>query len=448
LAVFLKRVAVFTAVLAIGVASCSGPPGTTVQDPLPHGTGITTTGTPVTGTGVSGVTSSVTITGSGNVNAIESSTPPTSLPAIQSVVRAGGSATQSVKPQATTPNVALVYLAITASAAATITGFPASSFTFANAPTGSVFLAEFNATANAWQTIGPAGTVSGATVTFGAVTFSPTIALAAGSSAFFAVYTGGVIAGSPTPTPSPSPPASPTAAPPQVGVLANGGFESPTSPVAIGTAPTAGAWTQCSVTSLTAGLTFTGGLKGAVSVGAGYTNATPPPVTASPMPIVGVTPAAIIAAAGAPAPPGTFNPISTQITVPVHGGGFAAQFGEAFNNTNARSYRYNGMCQTVTVGANGGALTGFVFEAGSESSGFVEDLIGTVDSTDKLTSLLYMENIEASATGTDTAYRAIGPVNLTAGTQTLFIGQWSNSSGTATYDSSYWWVDDLNIVNN
>ncbi len=163
---FLKHLAVFTAVLAIGVASCSGPPGTVVQDPLPHGTGLTTTGAAVTGTGVSGITSTVTVTGSGNVNAAETSSPPNSLPAIMDVVRGSGSTIQSVKPQAATPNTALVYLSITASATAVISGFPSSTFTFANAPSGSVFLADYNR--NAWVTIGSAGTVSGNTVTFGA----------------------------------------------------------------------------------------------------------------------------------------------------------------------------------------------------------------------------------------------------------------------------------------
>jgi len=136
--VFFKRLAVFTAVLAIGVAACAGPPGSTVQDPLPHGTGLSTSGSAVTGTGVSGITSTVTIAGSGNVNATESSTPPNSLPTLMSVARASGSTTQSVKPAAATPNTALVYLSITASAAAIISGFPSSSFTFASAPSGSV----------------------------------------------------------------------------------------------------------------------------------------------------------------------------------------------------------------------------------------------------------------------------------------------------------------------
>jgi len=133
----LKRFAALTAVLAIGVAACSGA-GTNVADPLPHGTAYRL---------------QVRLfppaafrhhqhhhgCGQRNVNALESATPPGSTPAISSVARASGTTTQSVKPAATVPNTALVYVVITASAAATISSFPASSFTFANAPTGTVF---------------------------------------------------------------------------------------------------------------------------------------------------------------------------------------------------------------------------------------------------------------------------------------------------------------------
>jgi hypothetical protein len=478
--VFLRRFAALTAVLAIGVAACSGA-NSNVADPLPHGPTLSATGTPLALSGVAGTSGSVTVTGTGNVSASESTTPPGSLPAISSVARASGTTTQSVKttataaatavataaaaaagavkPQAAIPNTALVYFTFTAVNTATITGIPASSFTFATAPTGSVFLAFYNPTTAAWQTIGTAGTVSNSTVTFGAATLSPTQSLATGATLSFVVYTGSVIV-APTPAPSPtatatstgsaSPSPSPTGTGAAGPVLADGGFENPSTAVAFGGTIGTTGWTQCTVTTLTPGITFTGGLKGAVGGGGTYAAATPPPVPgATPTPTVGTTPAAVIAAAGTTVGVGTFTPISTQTSVPVHGGGFAAQFGQVYNNFNAANYRYNGLCQKITVPANGATLNGFVFEAGSESGSFTEDLIGSLDAATSttLTQLYWMENIETSATGTDSGYRAIGPITLTPGLQTLFVGQWTKSGSTgATFDSSFWWVDDLSIT--
>jgi hypothetical protein len=73
-----------------------------------------------------------------------------------------------------------------------------------------------------------------------------------------------------------------------------------------------------------------------------------------------------------------------------------------------------------------------------------------MSSSTTLSNVLYMENIYTSTTSTDTGYRKIGPVAIPGGTTTLFLGMWtkSGSSTGATYYSSYWWVDDLSIVNN
>ncbi len=462
---FLKRFAALTAVLAIGVAACSGA-GTNVADPLPHGTAISSSGAVVSAGGVSGITSTITVAGSGNVNALESATPPGSTPAISSVARASGTTTQSVKPAATVPNTALVYVVITASAAATISSFPASSFTFANAPTGTVFLAYYNTTLAQWVTIGTAGTVSGNTVTFGAATISPTISLAAGASLYVAVYTGGVIAtptpsptptASPTPSPSPTPThtptpgptstptgAAPTATPTVAPLLADPGFEGTVAP--IGSTISSTGWTQCTVNSITAG-TYSGGINGASGP---YVNATPFPLTTF-TPSASETPLAKIVPNGAPAPAGlsTGAPQQTQTTAPVHGGSSAAQFGEWFNNYSADDVRYNGLCQNITVPAAGGHLSGFVFANGDESSSFVENLIGTVSPTSNnaLTAILYMENVETATSPGDSTYRAIGPIAIPAGTSTLFIGM-ATKSGSTTTDlfSSYWWVDDLSLV--
>jgi hypothetical protein len=437
--VFLKRLAVFTAVLAIGVAACAGPPGSTVQDPLPHGTALSTSGAAVTGTGVSGITSSLTIAGSGNVNAAESSAPPNSLPAVMNVARNSGSTTQSVKTQATAPNTALVYLSITASANAIISGFPAppgTSVTFSSPPAGTVYLAYYNGTQ--WATIGSAGTVSGNTVTFGAVTFNPSITLAAGSSIYLAVYTGGVLA-----TPTPAPTASPTPGP----LLNDTGFDVETSAAPIGSAINSTGWTQCTVGSIAAGISYTGGINGTGT----FTSATPIPVsTYSPSP--GETPLAAIVTAGSQAPAPTTTaagiPVVAATTTPVHNGNQAALFGGLFNSYASEDVRYSGLCQNITVPAAGAHLSGYVLAHGDEGSTYVQNIVGTLSGT-TLTSVLYMENPETATSAGDTAYRAIGPIAVPSGSATLFIGQASRagaSPSSAYYYAFYWWVDGLSLV--
>ena len=428
---FLKRFAVLTAALAIGVAACSGA-GTTVVDPLPHGTAISSSGVAVTGTGVAGITSTVTVTGSGNVNAGESSTPPNSLPVLSSVLRAGAG-TQSLKPEATSPNTALVYLTLTASSASTITGMTGSSFTFATAPTPSVFLALYNGTT--WQNVGTtAGTISGNTVTFGAATFPAPVTLAAGASIYLAVYMGGLL---PTPTPSPTPSAGLP--------LKDAGFESGVVGP-IGSAINATGWTQCTVNNIANAGTFTGGINGTGT----YTAATPFPLTTF-TPSASETPLATIVAGGATAPgvTATASPAAPATTVPVHGGTKAAQFGGLYNSFSAEDVRYNGLCQNINVPSPGGHLSGFVVSYGDEGSSFTENVIGTLNPSagNALTSILYMENPETAASNGDAAYRAIGPITVPLGATTLFIGQATRSGTTGTsIFGSYWWVDDLSLV--
>ncbi len=465
---FLKHLAVFTAVLAIGVASCSGPPGTTVQDPLPHGTGLTTTGAAVTGTGVSGITSTVTITGSGNVNAAESSTPPGSAPAIQNVARASGTTTQSVKPEAATANTALVYLSITASAAATITGFPSSSFTFSNAPTGSVFLAYFNPATSAWQTIGSAGTVSGNTVTFGAVTFSPSISLAAGASMFIAVYTGAVIvAPTPSPTPSPSPTASPSpGASPQA--IVNGGFEASSTSLS--------PWYPCFANHQPSGP-----VDDNLPI--------PPNEDATPIPASSPTPGATTSpdltafAVATSVPSGT--PGGTG-TAPVHGGANAALVGHSalVSGSVKRGKGNIGLCQDITVPSFHPMLTMWVFEGGNYSSLYSNDVESEIYPAGSFTSsgpsgatamstttapskILFLEdncydNLNkptsfappmadclppSGAAVQGGVWKQKGPYDLTAyagQAMTLFIGIMGTSTSTTFYGYAYY--DDVSLT--
>ena len=207
----------------------------------------------------------------------------------------------------------------------------------------------------------------------------------------------------------------------------------------------AGSWTQCTATSLTSGISYTGGINGSSA----YAAATAPPITTF-TPIPGSTPAAVIVSSGSTAPAGTGTPTPTEIAAPVHGGTYAAQFGQLFNNYNAGDYRYNGLCQVVNAGPNGAMLTAYVFASGNEGSTYVENIFGTMSSVSNLSNILYMENIESATVSSDSNYRAIGPIAIPAGQSTLFLGMWtkSGSSTNSMVYSSYWWVDDLSIINN
>jgi hypothetical protein len=475
--VFFKHLSVFTVVLAIGVASCSGPPGTTVQDPLPHGTGLTTSGTAVTGTGVSGITSTVTIAGSGNVNAAESSTSPNSLPVIQSSARASGTTAQSVKPAATTPNTALVYLTLTASATASISGFPASSFTFANAPIGSVYLAYYNG--SAWVTIGSAGTVSGSTVTFGAVTFSPTIPLAAGASMYIAVYSGSVIV-APTPSPSPTATATATASP----------TASPSGSASSSPTPTATPTTQAIVN----GTFETGSLSPWYPCFASHTGSgpvddnlpIPPNEDATPIPANSPTPAATTSPDLAGIVIATSVPAVGGGTGAVHGGTYAALVGHPYglpSPTALKPWRgkgNSGICQDLTLPAFNASLSLYVFEGGNYSSLYSNDVEaeiypagsfttahGAMESTATPTQFLFLEDNCFDAVPFPTSFappmgdctapsgvavqggvwKKKGPYNLTtlAGTSvTLFMGIMGSSTSATFYGYAYF--DDVSLT--
>ncbi len=457
---FLQRFAALTAILAIGVVACQGA-SNTVIDPLPHGPALSSTGTALTAPGVTGVTSTVTVTGSGNVNAASSTTPPASLPAIQSAARSAGTAaatataaasatTQSVKPAATVPNTALLYISITAASASSITGLAAASYTFANAPAGSVFQAYYNGTQ--WVTLGSAGTVSGTTVSFGAVTINPAVSLATGASLYIAVYTGGVLATpSPAPTATASPTASPTAAPSaSPPAIADASFESGTAG-AFGAAINATGWTQCIVSSVASTPTYSGGINGLT--GQPYAAATVPPLSAF-TPVPNSTPQAGIATVGTsaatpnPSPvPTAVNatPNPTQTTVPDAAAGTkVAQFGGLYTSFAwADLNGYNGLCQNIAVAA-ASTLKAKVFVNGNESSGFTQEVIGQLNSSGALTQILYMENPVSATSPGDSTYRSIS-LPLPAGAYTLFIGQWTKAGQSQGFSkfSNYFWVDAL-----
>jgi hypothetical protein len=238
-------------------------------------------------------------------------------------------------------------------------------------------------------------------------------------------------------------------------MLADAGFESgsvapyvysSTSPYAAPPVTKTG-WAQCTVRTIAPGITFTGGISGTGT----YTAATPPPVsTYTPTP--GSTPAAVEVAAGAPAPAGSNSPTPLQSTAPVYAGSEAAQFGQLFNNYNAGNWYYNGLCQQVTVPANGANFSAEVFEDGNEGNTYVEDVVAVLDTTgSNMIGLVWMENEESATSAGDSAYRQIpgsgGTIDLSAyagQTIDLFIGMWTKagSSSNSLKFSSYWWVDN------
>jgi hypothetical protein len=218
-----QRFALAALVLAaLTTAACGGGGGGASTPPTPSATptpgaaatpgvtAITSTGALVAAGGVAGISSSISVAGSGSVSATEESTQPAGLPAIQFTARGNRATTQSLKTAATA-NAALLYVSITAATAASLTSLPAWSSTFSTAPSGSLYLAYY--AGSAWQTLTGPGTLSGATVTFGASTFAAPIALAANSSIYLAVYTGGLLGATPTASPSSSPTATASVTP-------------------------------------------------------------------------------------------------------------------------------------------------------------------------------------------------------------------------------------------
>jgi hypothetical protein len=452
-----KRLAALTALMALGIAACGGggvssTPSTT---PPPSGTTVAASGTVITATGVTGTTSSVTVSGTGIVNATETATQPTGLPVLQSVARA---ATASVKAAAAVTNTPLVYIAISAATAATISSLPAVTATFATAPSGTVYLAYY--TGSAWSTVAGPATVSGSTVSFGVTSFATPISLAAGASIYLAIYSGGVlgyVAPTASPSPSPTATATATAAPTAAAsVIADGSFESGVvgSTIYQGSIATINAtgWSQCSVSTVTAG-TYSGGINGQATGGAApYAGVTAPPASTY-APTAATSPAAVIVTSGASAPAGTSStapPVTVSSAPTAYAGTHMAQFGQLLNNYNAGNWYYNGLCQNITVASGGGTFTGYAWSYGNELNKYVENVVGVVTGTSAssmtLTNLLYMENVRSSTSSGDSAWRPI-TFSVPGGSQTLFIGMWTSagsSTGSTSY-SYYWWLDALAI---
>jgi hypothetical protein len=228
--------------------------------------------------------------------------------------------------------------------------------------------------------------------------------------------------------------------------------------------PNNAGWTQCSIstfngtTNTASGITFTGGINGSGS----FNGATPYPApvysSVPETPVPGSTPLAVDVAVGNPAPVGSASPWPTQSTAPASGSNaYVGQIGGWFTSYNSDDWGYSGLCQAVTIPANGANLSGYVFEASDESTPYAVDVIAVLDTTGKnMLGLLWMENevstTASSAEYTDTAFRQIPgggqTLDLSAykgTTVVLFVGFWGGSVGHKGAYSDYWWLTNFQM---
>jgi hypothetical protein len=195
------------AVIAVAIAACGGQgsPGTPYPAvPNSGGAALSTNVSQAfalpatTGLGVG----SAKLEGSGTVAVSQSVSNPNSVPALQAVRRPAISS--SARPQATASsatNTAVAYITVTAQTAATLASATFAVSPTATIPSGTYYLAFWNGAQ--WVTIGSPATVSGGVITVSTGSITPPASIAAGTSYYFAIYTGQIFV---TPTPPPPPP--------------------------------------------------------------------------------------------------------------------------------------------------------------------------------------------------------------------------------------------------
>jgi hypothetical protein len=414
------------AVVAIAIAACSGGQQPAYTPPPPSG-GVASPGAlALTGYGqsqstgtASGITGTLTyVGGTGTVTAASSATAPAGTTTVSPVDRIRVEATTSP----TSPNV--YYVTISSTAGATLLGLPQVSLTLATAAVGTFQEAQFSS--GTWTN------VSGATATTNsagtAVSFpatKKTVTIAAGGSIYLAFYQGTY----PQPTP--------------VGqiannVLADPGFESGTFG-AIGAPITSTGWTQCTVTQ---------------SAPSPVPTAVPNRAYSTFTPIPNTTPGAVIDTAGTSVAVSTSTapPVPTQSTVPVNSGTHAAVFGGVFTTYALDNYKYNGLCQTVTVPNNPGMQMA-LFANGTDSKSYVNFEVDALNANDQYIGNIYEDpnpTGSPAANAGNTAYQTVTvpQSSLTpyvGQTINLFIGLWINDGGSSKY-SEYYFVDDVNLT--
>jgi hypothetical protein len=206
-----KRLAAFYALMLFGLAACNGnapytAPNTASQPPQP--VALTSTGASIGTNSVPGITTNIVVAGSGSVTGTESLTLPAGIPALQ-LARAGSATTQSRAHTDDVIGTPIIFFTLTATSATSITGVGQFAVTFIAPPTAPVYLGFYNGTS--WNAIATA-TISGNTVSSGALSFNPPVTVAAGASVVFALYNGSD-ATNPNPTPTPHASTTPTASP-------------------------------------------------------------------------------------------------------------------------------------------------------------------------------------------------------------------------------------------
>jgi hypothetical protein len=409
------------AVIAIAIAACSGgqqstyiaPPTGSVATPASGALALSQNSQAESAGTAGGVTGTLTfVGGSGTVTAASSSTAPAGTTAVTPVDRIRAQASSP-----TSPNV--YYVTITSTAGATLNGLPAVALLLSTPAVGTYQEAQFSG--GKWTNVAGATSVANGTNT--SVQFPPTktaVTIPAGGSIFLAFYQGNF----PQPTP---------AGQLANNVLADPGFESGTFGV-IGSPITSTGWTQCTVSA---------SAPGAPAPSRAFSTFTPTP---------GTTPGAVINTAGTSVPVGTSTapPVPTQSTVPVNNGTHAAVFGGQFATFNQEDYRYNGLCQTVTVPANPG-MSMALFANGNDGASFTDFEVDALNSSNQFIGNIYedLNPITATSPG-DLAYRAVTVPQSTltpfvGQTINLFVGLWVDGGNNAKF-STYYFVDDFNLT--
>jgi hypothetical protein len=407
------------AVIAIAIAACSGGQQP-VYTPPPSG-GVASPGAlALSGYGqsqsigtASGITGTLTyVGGSGTVTAASSGTAPAGTTTVTPNDRVRVEASSSP----TSPNV--YYITITSAAGATLSGLPQVNLTLASPAIGTFQEAQF--TSGVWTNIAGATAVVNSAGT--GVQFPPVntpVTIAAGGSIYLAIYQGNYPNATPTPVGTPT------------NVIADSTFTS-TTYADWPAAPTTGGWTQCTFNSSAAG-----------------SSATHPYASGTPAP--GETPLATIEAVGAPAP-SVGTPAANQTTVPGPAGGNAAVLGGSFVGYALEDFRYEGLCQVVTVPHNP-QLNLNVFVAGNQAQKYFDLEVDQLNSSGQFVSNLYADpnpiGSPASNVG-DTAYRAVSvPASaltpLVGQSVTLFLGVYGDGHGSY---SGYYFVDSFQLLGN
>ena len=417
------------AIVAVAVAACTGGQPSTYIAPPPAAapTGalvLSQSAQPQSAGTAGGVTGTLTyVGGTGSVTSASSATAPAGT---TTVTPAGRVRVEAVS--ATSPNV--YYVTISSAAGATLNGLPSIALQLATAAIGTYQEAQFGG--GKWTN------VSGATATVNsagtAVEFPPgqtAVTIPAGGSIFLAFYQGNF----PQPTPA--------------GQLANNvlsdpGFESG-SAAAFGSPITASGWTVCS---------FNASVPNAPAPNRAFSTFTPQPVGGA-----NPGPAAAIKAKGTAVPQGTSTatPLPTQFTVPVNSGNDAAVLGGVFSNQQFEDFRYNGLCQQVTVPANNPGISMQLWANGNDGSKFFNFEVDALNTSGQFLGNIYEDPnpIGSPNPGSpgDSAYRAVtvpaSSLTPYAGqTIDLFVGVWidgGSSSGSTSF-GSYYFVDDFNLT--